>query len=201
MSTDLAAVLTALAAALADDPVIGVDGSEDGHLRAVAVNGDWLPVPTPGAMVLVTETQRVVAGGAENVTAAIEVRLAIPGPTADPTANPPVDPASGDMPGIIALVEQVRRVLIQHRTLSGGNPPKALITASAPKGETYEVQLFKDYGWYQTAIVRWQATWLQSRTFADVPLVSSRSLRVVRLERDTGEPAAGGTETQPPEDA
>lgn len=193
--TTLADVLAGLADVLADDAAFGVDGSDAVHLRAVAINGDWLPVPTPSAMVLVTETTRTALDGKrESVTAMFEVRLAIPGPAIDPAANPPLDPEMGDMPGIVALVEGVRRVLIEHDLLASGSPAVALLTGSAPKGETYEVQAFKEYGWFQTAIVRWQAGWVQPRTFVDGPVINRRLLTTIRLSRELTDESVG-TET------
>jgi hypothetical protein len=117
--TDLAAVLAGLQAVLSADAAIGLTGSEANHLRLVAPNVEWIVAQMPSAALLVAETQRVagLGGQPETVTATFEVRLAIDG-----------GDGRGDVPGIVALVEQVRRVLIQNDTLNSGNPP----TGSAP---------------------------------------------------------------------
>jgi hypothetical protein len=182
--TDLAGVLAGLQAVLAADAAIGLDGSEANHLRLVAPNVEWIVAQMPSAALLVAETQRVagLGGQPETVTATFEVRLAIDGGN-----------GRGDVSGIVALVEQVRRVLIQHDTLNGGNPPTALIGASRPTGETYEVIGGGDRGWLQTAILRWQATWVQPRVFDDAPLVDARYVRVISVT-----PGQGVTEQQPP---
>jgi hypothetical protein len=182
--TDLAAVLAALQACLESDPLIGLDGSDDGHLRVVAPNVDWIVAVMPSAALLVTETTRTAddLGDVEQVACTIEIRLAIDG-----------FDGRGDVPGIVALVEGVRRVVIQNNTLAVGNPLTSLIGASQPTGETYEVLQAGERGWIQTATFRWWATWLQTRTFEDARVVDARYVRVLTIV-----PGEGVTEQQPP---
>jgi hypothetical protein len=98
--TDLAGVLAGLQAVLSADAAIGLTGSEANHLRLVAPNVEWIVAQMPSAALLVAETQRVagLGGQPETVTATFEVRLAIDG-----------GDGRGDVPGIVALVEEVRR--------------------------------------------------------------------------------------------
>lgn len=183
MSTDLAAVLAGVQAALEADPAIGLAGSDAQHLRLVAPNVEWVVAQLPSAALLVRETQRTAQlDRRERCSATVEVRLALDG-----------GDGRGDVPAISALVGGVRRVLIQNRLLASGSPLRALITGSQPTGETYEVIQPGERGWLQTAVLRWDATWLEPRVFDDVPVIDARHVRVITIV-----PGVGATEDQPP---
>lgn len=181
--TDLAGVVAALAAQMAADPLIGVDSAEDLHLAAVDADAEWVVSPLPGAAICADETLRVaIDPKRERVTALFEIRL-----TADGRDG------RGNHALIWALVESLRQFLVTNRLLAGGNPLVALLESSAPKGESYDVQQFGELGWLQTAVVRWQASWIGARTFVQGVPVDKRFIRTISLTR-----GVGGTEQQPP---
>jgi len=181
--TDLATVLAGVQAVLEGDAAIGLDGSDPRHLRLVAPNVEWVVAQLPSAALMVRETTRTAQlDRREYVQATVEVRLALDG-----------GDGRGDVPAISALVGQVRRVLIEQRLLPQGNPPIAQLTGSRPTGETYEVIQPGERGWLQTAVMRWDANWLEPRVFEDAPLIDARHVRVISIE-----PGVGVTEDTPP---
>lgn len=184
--TDLAAVVVALVEQLGADPLVGVQSAEDLHLLLVTSEAEWYAGKLiPAACVCVEEIERTaieLGVGRERATAMIEIHLSLDGRQ-----------GQGNHAQVWALAEAVRRSLITNRLLATGNPPAALLERSEPKGETYEVLDFGERGKLQTATVRWQATWLEPRTFDDAPLVSAKYLRTISIV-----PGVGATEEQPP---
>lgn len=181
--TDLWGVVAGVQAVLGADPVIGLDGSDDAHLRVIVPNYSWHRQKLPAAGLLATETRRTAQiDRREYVEATVEVCLQMG-----------VADGLGNLPAMTVLVEGVRRVLIEQRLLPQGNPPKATILGSRPTGSTYEVFRDDESGWYHRAIFRWDANWLEPRVFDDAPVIDARHVVTISVI-----PGVGVTETQEP---
>lgn len=181
--TDVVAIVAALAAGLAADPQIGLEGTETIHLAQVDTDAEWVVAPLPGLAIRVPSTEReALTYRQERVTATLELALTLDGRD-----------GRGNHQACWALAEGIRRSLVRDRLLARGSPLVALLETSMPKGEAYEVQQWGDRGWLQTAIVRWETRWLEPRIFDDAPLVAAKYLRT-----SSSTPGVGVTEDQPP---
>lgn len=181
--TDLGAVIGALVEQLAADPLVGLSSAEDVHLNLVTSEAEWYAgALMPAVAVCVTEVERAVIDAlTERTSVQIELHATLDGAQ-----------GKGSHAAVWTLGESLRRFLTEHRFLASGNPPVALVESGIPRGETYEVASFGERGPLQTAVVRWDATWLSPRTFDDVPFISARYLRTLTLI-----PGVGVDEDQP----
>lgn len=175
--TDLVSVVSTLAAGVAADPLIGLAGTATPHLLAVDPDADWLSSPLPNLTIHAPSTEReAITPTQERVTAVLELVLTLDGRQ-----------GQGSHRDCWALAEGVRRYLVRDRLLARGSPLAALLEISLPKGEEYEVFRHEEQGWFQRGIVRWEARWLEPRTFPPAQAVVQRLLRTIDIVRDVTE--------------
>lgn len=175
--TQLGDVVTALADGVANDPQIGLGGTATPHLAAVDADAEWVVTPLPGLAIRAQATEReAITPTQERVTATLELALSLDGRD-----------GRGNHQAVWTLAEGLRRYLVRDRLLARGSPLRALLEASLPKGEAYEVQLLGERGWLQTAVVRWEARWLEARTFPPAETVTERLIRTIDIVRDVTE--------------